>query len=138
MRQVVAYGAIGGLQFLLDNLMYMSILAVLGWPLVGNVGSRATAAVIGFWLNSRFTFSAGVPQSWRVRAYKYAGVWLLMTLLSSGLIAGIGWTLGASQRLEMYVVIKFGVEVLLFIMTFVLMKGWVFKQNHEKSGRKGV
>lgn len=128
-RQLGAYGAIGGVQFVLDAALYASIVWG-GWPpVLGNVVSRGVAAMAGFWLNSRVTFRDRGAPSWRRRATRYAAVWLLMTVVSSGLIGALSVWIEAPRAPALYVALKLGVEIFLFLVTFMVMRVWVFRGN---------
>lgn len=125
-KQMASYTAIGVAQFCLDALLYAIIVKTFGLPVIGNILSRGVAAILGFALNSIATFpdSKNVPRS--QRAARYASVWLIMTALSAGLLAIAGWWWAPDQYATVHIVAKIIIEVLLFVVTFTVMRLWVF------------
>lgn len=131
LRQLLAYGVIGGAQFVADAAIYALLISFLGWPIFGNLASRGSAAVLGFWLNSRWTFRAAGEIKFKGRAVRYAAVWGLMTALSTGVIAMFKHFVAMDGHSQIYVAFKIGLELGLSLFTFVLMKTWIFRSDHH-------
>ena len=131
LRQLLAYGVIGGTQFVADATIYALLISFLGWPVFGNLASRGSAAVLGFWLNSRWTFRAVGDIKLKRRAVRYAAVWGLMTLLSTSLIAIFKHFVAMDGHSQIYIVFKIGLELGLSLFTFVLMKTWIFRSDQR-------
>ena len=83
-RQGSQYIAIGLLQLLLDWLVFVAATAV-GLPAApGNLLGRVSGALLGFWLNGRYTFADGNGQrlGWR-RFTRFWLLWLAITAIST-------------------------------------------------------
>jgi putative flippase GtrA len=95
LRQGGHYLAFGILQLLLDWSLFVAFTA-LGLPAApANLASRTSAATLGFWLNGRYTFADGEGSrlGWR-RFARFWALWLLMTALSTVLVATVESRLG--------------------------------------------
>jgi putative flippase GtrA len=79
----------------------LGLLVLLTWLGIGvipaKLGARVPGAMLGFWLNGKFTFASDERRRLRMaHASKFTASWLLMSLLSTGGIwaiehmAGIG------------------------------------------------
>jgi putative flippase GtrA len=80
--------------------------------------------MLGFWLNDRYTFAqAGQSRlGWR-RLRRFVPSWLLLTLLSTLVMVGIGRTLG----LQAAWLGKPLVEVVFAAISFVVWRHWVYR-----------
>jgi putative flippase GtrA len=95
LRQGSHYLAFGILQLLLDWAAFVALTA-LGLPAApANLASRTSAALVGFWLNGRYTFADGTGSrlGWR-RFARFWALWLVMTVLSTALVATVESRLG--------------------------------------------
>ena len=95
LRQGGYYLVFGVLQLLLDWLLFVALTA-LGVPAApANLASRTSAALLGFWLNGRYTFADGQGSrlGWR-RFVRFWALWLLMTAISTLLVAFVEARLG--------------------------------------------
>ena len=94
-RQGSQYIAIGLLQLLLDCAVFVTATA-LGMPVApGNLLGRTSGAVLGFWLNGRYTFATQGEQrhGWK-RFARFLALWLLLTVVSTWLIDWVAHSLG--------------------------------------------
>lgn len=124
LRQGGHYLAFGMLQLLLDWAVFVCCTA-LGMPTAGgNLSGRISGALLGFWLNGRYTFAGdhGGRLGWR-RFRRFAALWLLMTALSTLLI---GWV-EARLGLRLAWLAKPVVEAGLAMVSFVLLRQVVFR-----------
>ena len=124
LRQGGYYLVFGVLQLLLDWLLFVALTA-LGVPAApANLASRTSAALLGFWLNGRYTFPRddGRRHGWRHFA-RFLALWLLMTAASSGLLAWTTDTLG----LQMAWLAKPLVEGGLAVLNFFLLRHVVYR-----------
>lgn len=120
----MTFAAVGGLQVLIDWACFV-VLSWLGLGVVAsNVAGRIVGAVLGFWLNGRFTFgSREASKTGRKQMFKFAIGWLVTALLS---------TL-AVHALEHYQSLRFAwigkpvIDVLIAALGFLLSKYWIFK-----------
>jgi len=95
LRQGSHYLAFGILQLLLDWAAFVALTA-LGLPATpANLASRTSAALLGFWLNGRYTFADGTGSrlGWR-RFARFWALWLVMTAISTLLVAFVEARLG--------------------------------------------
>ena len=124
LRQGGYYLVFGVLQLLLDWLMFVALTA-LGVPAApANLASRTSAALLGFWLNGRYTFADGNGQrlGWR-RFARFWLLWLAMTAISTVLVAWVASRLGLHQAW----LAKPLVEGMLALATFFLLRHWVYR-----------
>lgn len=123
LRQGRHFATIGIAQWLLDWGVMVG-LSRLGLPVAyANIAGRISGAALGFWLNGSITFpregrGPGWPQFWR-----YATLWLVSTLISTGAVSavdrafGLGWAWLAKPLID-------GV---LSIGSFVLSRHWIYR-----------
>ncbi|KRG71360.1 membrane protein [Stenotrophomonas terrae] len=94
-RQGSQYIFIGLLQLALDWGVFV-LATALGLPVTpGNLLGRVSGALLGFWLNGRYTFAAQGEQrhGWK-RFARFLALWLLMTVISTWLIDWVAHSLG--------------------------------------------
>jgi len=123
-RQSGSYLIVGLLQLLLDWVVFVSATA-LGMAVVpGNVVGRASGMLLGFWLNGRYTFARadGRRLGWK-RFARFIGLWGVMTLASTVLVAAADHALG----LQYAWLAKPLVEGWLAAVSFLLMRWLVFR-----------
>src|SRR5437762_1236873 len=92
--QFLLFLVVGGVQVAVDAALFAVILIFTGQPVLGNVVSRATAAMVGFVLNRRYTFSASRAGDARRQGLRYILLWLVLTALSTSLIGAGNAVLG--------------------------------------------
>lgn len=95
LRQGGLYLVFGLLQLALDWLLFVAFTAA-GAPVApANLASRTSAAVLGFWLNGRYTFAdnTGSRLGWG-RFIRFWLLWLVMTAISTVLVAAVESRLG--------------------------------------------
>ena len=118
------YLVFGVLQLLLDWLLLVALTA-LGMPVApANLASRTSAALLGFWLNGRYTFADGNGQrlGWR-RFTRFWLLWLAITAISTVLVAVVASRLGLHQAW----LAKPLVEAGLAVVSFFALRHWVFR-----------
>lgn len=124
LRQGGLYLLIGVLQLLLDWLLFVALTA-LGVPAApSNLASRSSAAVLGFWLNGRYTFAddTGSRLGWG-RFARFWGLWLVMTAISTVLVSLVNAQLG----LHWAWLAKPVVEGALALANFFLLRHLVYR-----------
>ena len=95
LRQGGLYLAFGVLQLVLDWLLFVAFTAS-GMPAApANLVSRTSAALLGFWLNGRYTFAGedGSRLGWE-RFVRFWLLWGAMTALSTVLLVAVEDGLG--------------------------------------------
>lgn len=123
-RQSSQYIAIGLLQLLLDWGVFVAATA-LGIPTApGNLLGRVSGALLGFWLNGRYTFSQQGQQrhGWK-RFVRFLALWLVMTVISTVLVSYTASHVG----LQMAWLAKPLVEGGLAGVTFFLLRHVVYR-----------
>ncbi|HRF83459.1 MAG: GtrA family protein [Xanthomonadales bacterium] len=124
LRQGGLYLAFGVLQLVLDWLLFVAFTAS-GMPAApANLGSRTSAALLGFWLNGRYTFAdgAGSRLGWS-RFVRFWLLWLAMTAISTVLVALVETHLG----LHWAWLAKPVVEAGLAVANFFLLRHLVYR-----------
>lgn len=122
--QALSFVLIGGLQVLLDWLVFF-VLTALAVPVpAGNLAGRMAGASLGFWLNGRVTFRRADGSSLNRRALaRFIVLWLLMTTISTGLL-----TAAAQQAsLSLLWLLKPVIELLLALLSFFINRHWVYR-----------
>jgi putative flippase GtrA len=127
--QFFLFLVVGGVQVAIDTLLFAMIFIFTGEPLLGNVVSRATAAVVGFLLNRRYTFNAWRPGEAREQGLRYILLWVALTVLSTSLIgaanAGLG---GVAHAREWMIGLKVLIEAALALLSYLGMRYGVFRR----------
>jgi len=124
LRQGGRYIAAGLMQLLLDWLVFVAGTAPRPPPGARNPPRGGSGALLGFWLNGRYTFprADGRRHGWKHFA-RFLALWLLMTAASSGLLA---WTTHA-LGLQMAWLAKPLVEGGLAVLNFFLLRHVVYR-----------
>ncbi len=123
-RQGSQYILIGLLQLLLDSVVFVVATAA-GLPAVpGNILGRISGAVLGFWLNGRYTFAQQGAQrhGWK-RFSRFLIVWLLATAVSTGLVSWASHSLGIQGAWLAKPLVEGG----LALISFFLLRHVVFR-----------
>lgn len=120
--QARLYVVVGGIQLLVDWLVFVA-LSAMGLPVViANVTGRISGALLGFVLNARFTFSEQNANSGRVALQRFITVWLLLTVLSSLAMQAINALVG----LHWAWLGKPLVDALLAVAGFLASRHWIY------------
>ncbi|HYG07422.1 MAG TPA: GtrA family protein [Stenotrophomonas sp.] len=124
LRQGSQFLVIGLVQLCLDWSLFVAF-TTLGVPVpAANVASRVCAALVGFWLNGRFTFAheGRARLGWRPLS-RYVAVWLVLTAASTLLVGALAAHLGLEQAWLAKPVVEAGLAVL----SFLLMRHVVYR-----------
>lgn len=123
-RQLASYVAIGGLQLCADWACFVA-LTWLGIELVpANVCARILGAVLGFWLNGRFTFAEGRRgHLGPAQASRFVVSWLVMALLST---MGV-WLVGHAFDIAGARLAKPFIDAGLAGLGFLASKFWIYR-----------
>ena len=132
LRQLVAYGFVGGVQYAVDVATFTLLWHLTGSTLGSNLVSRLAGAACGFALNARVTFQ--VPRHARRRLLsRFAVAWVIMTTLSTGALTQLddlaaGRAESGDGPVALWMLLaQAGTEALLFLVSFTLCKLWVFR-----------
>lgn len=123
-RQSRSYLIIGGVQWLLDWAVMVG-LSHLGLPVrQANIVGRICGALLGFWMNGRFTFAGDGTTVGRVQLQRFLVMWVTTTLVST-------WAIG---QIDDYLGLKWAwlakplVEIALGLIGFVISRQWIYKR----------
>ncbi|AKC87182.1 GtrA family protein [Pseudoxanthomonas suwonensis] len=117
LRQGSHYIAFGVLQLLLDWALFVGLTALGMSATPANLASRTSAALLGFWLNGRYTFADGQGGrlGWR-RFVRFWLLWLVMTAVSTVLVATVEVHLGLAWAWLAKPVVEGGLAVVNFFL----------------------
>lgn len=123
-RQGAGFIVVGGLQLLLDWLVFV-LLSAVGVPIAAaNVLARANAALVGFWLNGRYTFAqGGQPRLGGRRLLRFVLTWGVLTLISTLLIRFVS----LHVSLHLVWLAKPLVEAVLAALSFLIARYWIYR-----------
>ncbi len=124
LRQGRHYLIIGILQWLLDwGVMVALSHAGLSIALANVVG-RISGALMGYWLNGRFTFAGDGHQMGRRQFTRFGLMWVCFTLLSTLVLENIDQHIGRGWAW----LSKPVVEVALGACGFLLSRHWIYRR----------
>lgn len=124
LRQSVLFLLIGGLQVLIDSAVFVG-LSFAGISLAtSNVAGRVCGAMMGFWLNGRYTFArAGRARLDGVHLRRFLVAWTGITALSTALL----WLVQSRFDLQAAWLAKPAVEAAMAALGFVAWRQWVYR-----------
>lgn len=123
-RQGRDYLAIGLLQWLVDWGVVVGLTHV-GMPVApANVAGRITGALLGFWLNGRFTFAGTRYTLGGTQLQRFMMMWIGTTLFSTWALTQIDDVLG----LRWVWLAKPAIEIVLGVVGFVLSRYWIYRR----------
>ncbi|MFT4197378.1 MAG: GtrA family protein [Pseudoxanthomonas sp.] len=109
--------AVGGLQLLLEWSVFVALGALGVHAVPANLCGRVAGALLGFWLNGRYTFAGEDARTgWRHFA-RFLAVWLPATALSTALMAQLQAWLGLHLSWLAKPVVEGGLAVLSFFVS---------------------
>lgn len=123
-RHASYYVAIGILQWLLE---YGLMLALSEWVMPvepANVIGRLCGAVLGFWLNGKWTFAADHTHLGRRALLRFVLMWLVLTLLNTWIVGAIDEHFGLRKAQ----LLKPAVDMLSGGIGFLLSRHWVYNK----------
>lgn len=128
MKKVGLFFLFGIFQFAVDSLIY-TILSAVGVDIfLANVLSRGSAAVLGYFINGKYTFNKNLSSG---TFLKFCIYWLFMTTLSSSLLWVVKEIYIGAENVIFTFVSKVLVELLLFFISFFLAKKMVFNNEND-------
>lgn len=123
-RQGRDYLIVGLLQWLLDWGVVVG-LTHMGLPVApANVTGRITGALLGYWLNGKWTFASDRTAVGATQFQRFMAMWVCTTLLSTWALTQIDDVLG----LRWVWLAKPAIEVALGVVGFVLSRYWIYKR----------
>ena len=124
-RHLGGYAVIGIAQWLLE---YVLMLALSEWVMPvepANVIGRIAGAMLGFWLNGKWTFAGDDTHVGRHAALRFGAMWLVLTVFNTWLVASIDHRAG----LRMAQLLKPGADLLTGGIGFLLSRHWVYRKR---------
>ncbi|HOU66007.1 MAG TPA: GtrA family protein [Thermomonas sp.] len=124
-RHLGGYAVIGLLQWLVE---YGLMLALSEWVMPvepANVIGRLCGAILGFWLNGKWTFAADDTHVGRHAAIRFIVMWLALTVLNTWIVAHLDDAFG----LRMAQLLKPGADLLSGGIGFLLSRHWVYRKR---------
>ena len=127
MRQPIYFLLVGGMQYLIDTLVFALLISSGLATVPANVASRASAAAAGFLSNRYWTFSQRPDTLRRFSRslVRFLAWWLSMTVVSSLAVLGLESVLG-DEDLER-ILAKVIVEAVLAVISFLVSRYWVYR-----------
>ena len=124
-RHAASYAVIGLAQWLVE---YGLMLALSEWVMPvepANVIGRIAGAMLGFWLNGKWTFAGEDTHVGRHAALRFGAMWLVLTVFNTWLVASIDHRAG----LRMAQLLKPGADLLTGGIGFLLSRHWVYRKR---------
>ena len=123
-RQAPLYLIVGLVQLALDAALFIALTAA-GFPVApANVVARASAALLGFALNGRYTFQAP-DRPWRVSRSlpRFVATWCLLTVIGTLAVSLVD----ARGSLGLAWLAKPLVDALLAVAAFLVSRRWIYR-----------
>jgi len=89
-----------------------------------NITGRVSGALLGYWLNGKFTFAGDDTAMGRMQFQRFAVMWLCTTAVSTFAMGAVDDVLG----LRWAWLAKPLVEVALGMLGFVLSRHWIYRR----------
>jgi putative flippase GtrA len=118
------YLIIGGLQWVVDCAVLMLLTHYGMEAKPANILGRVAGALLGYWLNGRFTFAGEDSQVGSKQLVRFILMWLGTTVISTWAIGAIDDNLGLTWAWFA----KPAVEAFLGLMGFLLSRHWVYNK----------
>ncbi|WBM72088.1 GtrA family protein [Buttiauxella sp. WJP83] len=126
MKKLLLFFICGVIQFAIDSSLY-TVLSYVGVGVtLSNVSSRALAASVGYYINGRLTFKRSM--NGRV-LFKFVIYWAGMTVISTVLLYLCKVIFNSQNSVFLTAVSKVCVEIVLFFISFIIAKLWVYKHD---------
>ena len=123
-RHAASYAVIGLVQWLVE---YGLMLALSEWVMPvapANVIGRVFGAVLGFWLNGKWTFAGDGTHVGRRAFVRFVVMWLALTVLNTWIVHAIDARFG----LRMAQLLKPLADISSGVLGFVLSRHWVYNK----------
>lgn len=122
-RQGRSFVVVGALQWLLDWAVMVGV-SHAGAPVeAANVAGRISGAMLGFWLNGRWTFAREDTRLGRRQLGRFVLMWCASTTLSTLAVGQVDDVFG----LQWAWLAKPAIEATLGLLGFVLARHWVYR-----------
>lgn len=123
-RQGRSFLLVGALQYCVDWGVMVG-LSHLGLPVeAANLAGRVSGAMLGFWLNGRFTFNAQDSALGRRQFARFLALWLCTTVASTWAVSLVN----AHAGLKWSWLAKPAIELSLAVVSFTVSRYWVYRR----------
>ncbi|MEV8521851.1 GtrA family protein [Dyella marensis] len=124
LKQGFGYGVVGGVQLGLDWMIFVALTAAGVATGGANVIGRATAAMLGFWLNGKWTFAENGGKPLGMQHFgRYVITWLSMTALSTCIVVATS----RAQGMHAAWMVKPAADLVLAALGFTISKYWIYR-----------
>ncbi|HEY0503171.1 MAG TPA: GtrA family protein [Lysobacter sp.] len=124
LRQGGSYFVIGLIQLFVDWTAFVA-LSALGLAVEpANIVGRVSGALLGFWLNGRFTFASDETAMGRRQLARFVAMWLATTLVSTWAVGHIDEAIG----LQWAWLAKPGIDLALSAAGFLVSRHWIYRR----------
>jgi len=124
LRQGGSYFVIGLVQLLVDWATFVAFSALGMAVEPANIFGRIGGALLGFWLNGRFTFAGADTAVGRRQLMRFLAMWTVTTIISTWGVAHVDRVIGLHWAWLAKPVIDLGLAA----AQFVLSRHWVYKR----------
>lgn len=125
-RQVLLFIAVGLSQLAIEALLYVACTLLGVTPLIANLVARVLAAAGGYFMHSRVTFlQAKDTRRSSGTWWRYGSVWIALTAASTLAVTSAVETVGLHGSW----IAKPMVDGVLAVVSFLLLKAWVFRSR---------
>ncbi|MBT9160326.1 MAG: hypothetical protein DDT26_01603 [Dehalococcoidia bacterium] len=125
-KQAIGYAVVGGCQLSVEWLLFISITSVGCRVEPANVISRFAGALLGYWLNGRYTFANQGTALSRRALIRFSISWVALTLLGTWLIH----ELNSSYGLRATWASKPVIDILLAGVGFLASRYWIYNPKY--------
>jgi putative flippase GtrA len=124
LRQGGSYFVIGLVQLLVDWATFVAFSALGMAVEPANILGRIGGALLGFWLNGRFTFAGADTAVGRRQLIRFFTMWIVTTIISTWGVAHVDRVVGLHWAWLAKPVIDLGLAA----AQFLLSRYWVYKR----------
>jgi putative flippase GtrA len=123
-RQLLSFGAVGFLQIAIDWFTFVVLTLGSAPAAAANVVGRVVGAVLGYWLNGKWTFKTNGQSSLsRTALLRFIVTWLVTTAMSTLIVLIVD----RAHGLHWAWLVKPVSDALLAAFGFTLSKFWVYR-----------
>lgn len=127
------FACVGLVQLGLDSFLFVALVGI-SKSLIGSyLFARATAAVIGYALNGKYTFNR--DNSGLSRLFRFVIYWIFMSTLGAVCLKTLNCWAGANDHYTRSIFgAKIIIEIVLFAISFLIAKFWVYEHGKNAKG----
>lgn len=127
-RHLGLYLIVGGVQLLLDWGVMVGLSALGIGVIWANLAGRIGGALLGFWLNGRYTFADVGDGPGRMQMRRFLLMWLATTLASTWVVGHVDAVFGRQRAW----LTKPIIDTVLALIQFLLSRHWVYRNRGKR------